>query len=155
MFGENLQATVGKITSEIAGTKTTAQGAVHDLVIEALEIRKSTEALGKRLWMSLVAEGSEALLREDIEEILGPARKEEANLMFDLLDQDHNGDVSLEEMVMTTQEIARERKAIAKSMHDVGQAVKVLDRFMFLVALVFLGVVYGRSPCWIALNSLY
>lgn len=41
--------------------------------------------------------------------------------------------------------IAFERRALNKSMHDVGQAVKVLDRFFSAVLLICLAVIYGRE----------
>ncbi|KIW04597.1 uncharacterized protein PV09_04345 [Verruconis gallopava] len=143
MYTELLQSTVGNITSEITGARSKQSSVIHNLVVEALESKRSSRALGARLWQSFVMEGKDALFRSDVEEILGEARKEEANEIFNLLDQDNNGDVSLDEMVMATLEISRERKAIAASMHDVGQAVRVLDRFLFLVALILLGIVYA------------
>jgi hypothetical protein len=143
MYTEMLQSTVGNITSEITGASSKQSLAVHNLVVEALESKRSSRAMGARLWQSFVMEGKDALYCADIDEILGPTRREEAHEIFALLDQDNNGDISLDEMVMTVLEISRERKAIAASMHDVGQAVRVLDRFLFLVALILLGIVYG------------
>jgi hypothetical protein len=143
MYTEILQSTVSNITSEITGARSKQGAAIHNLVVEALESKKSSRALGQRLWQLFVMEGMDALYRSDIEELLGLACRDEANEIFNLLDQDNNGDVSLEEMVMAVLEISRERKAIAASMHDVGQAVRVLDRFLFAVTLILLGVVYG------------
>ena len=149
MYTEMLQSTVGNITSEITGARSKQSTAIHNLVVEALESKRASRALGARLWQSFVEEGKDALFRSDIEEIFGRGREEEANEVFNLLDQDNNGDISLDEMVMTVLEISRERKAIAASMHDVGQAVRVLDRFLFVVALILLGIVYGEfiTPC--------
>lgn len=152
MYTEMLQTTVGNITSEITGARSNQSAAIHNLVVEALESKRSSRALGSRLWQSFVMEGKDALFRADIEEIFGRGRSEEANEVFNLLDQDNNGDISLEEMVLTVLEISRERKAIAASMHDVGQAVRVLDRFLFVIALILLGIVYGR--CYLAERTL-
>jgi hypothetical protein len=152
LYTEMLQTTVGNITSEITGARSNQSAAIHNLVVEALESKRSSRALGSRLWQSFVMEGKDALFRADIEEIFGRGRAEEANEVFNLLDQDNNGDISLDEMVLTVLEISRERKAIAASMHDVGQAVRVLDRFLFVIALILLGIVYGM--CCFANHAL-
>ncbi|KAF2430842.1 hypothetical protein EJ08DRAFT_714208 [Tothia fuscella] len=117
--------------------------AAHNVVVDALEMKTSSQALGRRLWLSLVEEGKDALLRQDIYDIMGECRKDEAEDMFNTLDADQNGDISLDEMVMMVTVIAVERKAIARSVHDVGQAVKVLDRFLFAIALIAIGLIYA------------
>jgi hypothetical protein len=53
-----------------------------------------------------------------------------------LLDPDGNEDVSLEEMTLKLTEVSLDRKAIAKSMHDVSQAIKALDNVLSAVALL-------------------
>ena len=95
--------------------------------------------------MSFVVEGKEALFQEDIEEVLGPARKEEAHASFDALDNDGNGDISLDEMIMKIVEIGRDRKAIAASMRDVGQAIGVLDQVLIAVLFVIVIFIFGMS----------
>lgn len=71
--------------------------------------------------MSFVVEGKEALYTEDVQEVLGPAFKDEADEAFAALDQDGNGDINLDEMIMKVVEIGRDRKAISASMRDVGK----------------------------------
>jgi hypothetical protein len=143
--GETMQSAVGAVAGEMTGSQAFNPTAAHNVVIDALEIKNSSEALGRRLWMSLVEEGKDALYRNDIHDIMGESRREEAEDIFNTLDADQNGDISLEEMVMMVVDIATERKAIARSMHDVGQAVKVLDRFLSAVVLLALGIIYGMS----------
>ncbi|KAE9973225.1 hypothetical protein EG328_004508 [Venturia inaequalis] len=145
MLGETLQSTLGNITGEIMSSraKETKAAAIHNVVVEALEQPVSTEALAKRIWFSLVSEGEEVLTKEDIQSIMGPQREAQANEIFDRLDGDENGDVSLEEMIMWLAEVAREKKYINRSMHDVGEAVKVLDRFMKFAALILLAIIYA------------
>lgn len=140
---EMAQKAAAAAVTEITGARNVDPSAAHNVVIEALEMKTSSEALGRRIWLSLVGEGESALFRKDILEILGEARTEQSNEIFDLLDVDGNGDVSLEEMVMMVADIARERKDIARSMHDVGQAVKVLDRFMSICLLVIIAMIYA------------
>ena len=103
--------------------------------------------------MSFVVEGKEALYQEDIIEVLGPNRKEEAEEAFAALDGDGNGDISLDEMIMKIVEMGRDRKAISSSMKDVGQAIGVLDQIfcgvIFIITIFIFGkcfFLYGGKP---------
>jgi hypothetical protein len=113
--GDKVTSIFGNIASEITGKQVFNPNSAHS-VVEALEKTRSSEALAKRLWMSFVVEGKEALHVEDVEEILGPSRKEEAEQVFAVLDNDGNGNISLDEMIMKVVETGRDRKAIAASM---------------------------------------
>ncbi|KAH6724469.1 Mechanosensitive ion channel-domain-containing protein [Leptodontidium sp. 2 PMI_412] len=134
--GDKVTSVFGNIASEITGKQVFNPTSSHTIIIEALEKTKSSEALARRLWMSFVVEGKEALYAEDIEEVLGPGRKEEADEIFGALDNDGNGDISLEEMIMKVVEIGRDRKAINASMRDVGQAIGVLDSVLVTILCV-------------------
>jgi len=138
--GDKITGAFGNIASEITGKEVFNAGSAHGIVIEALEKKRSSEALAKRIWMSFVVEGRESLIQEDLMDVLGPQRREEAEDSFIALDQDANGDISLDEMIMTVVEFSRERKAISTSMHDVDQAINVLDRLLMTV--VFIAVVF-------------
>jgi hypothetical protein len=144
-IGDKVTSIFGNIASEITGKQVFNPTSAHSVVVEALEKTRSSEALAKRLWMSFVVEGKEALFQEDIEEVLGPARKEEAHASFDALDNDGNGDISLDEMIMKIVEIGRDRKAIAASMRDVGQAIGVLDQVLIAVLFVIVIFIFGMS----------
>lgn len=139
-IGDKVTHAFGNIASEISGKQVFNPNSAHSIVVEALEKKRSSEALAKRLWMSFVVEGKEALFLEDVQEVLGPARCDEADEAFEALDSDGNGDISLDEMIMKVVELGRDRKAIANSMRDVGQAISVLDQI--LVAFVFVLVVF-------------
>ncbi|PQE09997.1 Mechanosensitive ion channel protein [Rutstroemia sp. NJR-2017a BVV2] len=135
-IGDKVTSVFGNIASEITGKQVFNPNSAHSVVIEALEKTKSSEALARRLWMSFVVEGRDSLSAEDLEEVLGNGRKAEAEEIFDALDNDGNGDISLDEMIMKVVEIGRDRKAIAKSMRDVGQAIGVLDQVLVTVVLI-------------------
>lgn len=120
-FGDKVTSVFGNIASEITGKQVFNPNSAHSVVIEALEKTKSSEALARRLWMSFVVEGKDSLSAEDLEEVLGAGRKAEAEEMFQALDNDGNGDISLEEMIMKVVDIGRDRKSIANSMRDVSQ----------------------------------
>lgn len=134
--GDKITSIFGNIASEITGKQVFNPTSAHSIVVEALERTKSSEALARRLWMSFVVEGREALYAEDIAEVLGAGRKEEADECFLSLDQDGNGDISLDEMIMKVVEIGRDRKSIANSMRDVGQAIGVLDGVLTVVVFI-------------------
>ncbi len=142
--GDKVTSVFGNIASEITGKQVFNPTSAHSVVVEALEKTRSSEALAKRLWMSFVIEGRESLYPEDINEVLGPARKEDAEEIFAALDNDGNGDISLDEMIMKVVDIGRDRKAINASMRDVGQAIGVLDTVLCSVLLIVVIFVFGR-----------
>ncbi|KAG4413725.1 hypothetical protein IFR04_013120 [Cadophora malorum] len=146
--GDKVTSVFGNIASEITGKQVFNPTSSHSIIIEALEKTRSSEALAKRLWMSFVVEGKESLFAEDVEEVLGPGRKEEADEIFGALDNDGNGDISLEEMIMKVVEIGRDRKAINASMRDVGQAIGVLDSVLvtiLCVIIIFIFVAFQNT----------
>ncbi|CZS99026.1 related to mechanosensitive ion channel [Rhynchosporium graminicola] len=146
--GDKVTSVFGNIASEITGKQVFNPHSSHTIIIEALEKTRSSEALAKRLWMSFVVEGKESLFADDIEEVLGPGRKEEADEIFSALDNDSNGDISLEEMIMKVVEMGRERKAINASMRDVGQAIGVLDSVLVIILsimIIFIFVAFQNT----------
>jgi small-conductance mechanosensitive channel len=138
--GGKISAAVGNVASEITGRELFNSNNAHSIVIEALEKRRTSEALARRIWMSFVVEDRDALVQEDFLDVLGEGKRQQAEEAFVAIDGDANGDISLDEMVMTVVEFSRERKSIASSMHDVDQAITVLDRLLCTV--VFIAIVF-------------
>ncbi|KAI2699589.1 hypothetical protein CBS147332_8181 [Penicillium roqueforti] len=132
--GDKVTAAFGHVASELTGKQVFNPTATHTMVIEALERKRHAAALARRIWMSFVVEGREALYLEDIVEVLGVEHEAEAEECFLALDRDGNGDISLDEMVMTITEFGRMRKALNHSMYDVDQAIRVLDNLLLCVA---------------------
>lgn len=143
-FGDKVTSVFGNIAHEVTGKQVFNPGSAHSIVVEALEKNKSSEALAKRLWMSFVVEGKDALYEEDVVEVLGEEHHEEAEECFACLDRDSNGDVSLDEMILTVCEFGRERHSIANSLHDVDQAINVLDGLLCTVAFVICIFIFGE-----------
>jgi len=136
-LGDKVTSIFGHVASEITGKQVFNPNSAHSIVVEALEKVKTSEALAKRIWMSFVCEGNDNLYGEDIQEVLGPAYREEADECFNAIDADGNGDISLDEMIRKVVEIGKERKAIAHSMKDIGQALGVFDGvLLFVVVLI-------------------
>ena len=144
-FGDKITQGFGNIASEVTGKQVFNPNSAHSIVVEALEKNKSSEALAKRLWMSFVVEGKEALYLEDIVEVLGADRRNEAEEAFSCLDRDGNGDISLDEMVLTVCEFGKERHSIANSLHDVDQAINVLDKLLLVIVFIGCIFVFGMS----------
>lgn len=136
-LGDRFASIVGNIASEISGKQVLKPNSARSIVTEALEKTASSEALGRRIWMSFVVEGSENLLPEDISEVLGPTYAEDARNAFTILDEDENGDISLDEMVRKVVSIGKERKGITEGMKDISQALQAFDKvLLFLVLLI-------------------
>ena len=142
--GDQITSAFGSIAHEVTGKQVFNPTAAHNVVVVALEKIKSSEALAKRMWMSCVVEGRDALYREDIAEVLGKQRDTEAEECFAALDRDGNGDISLDEMISTVCEYGVERKAIANSLHDVDQAIDILDTLFCTVVFLFCVFIFGK-----------
>lgn len=138
--GGKVNSVFNGFAHEITGREFFNANSAHAIVIEALEKKRACEALARRIWLSFVIEGYEALHEEDMVEVLGSGRHEEAGECFAMFDRDANGDVSLEEAILTVTEIGRDRKSVSSSMHDVDQAINVLDNLLLTV--IFIVVVF-------------
>ncbi|KAL4794715.1 Mechanosensitive ion channel-domain-containing protein [Aspergillus venezuelensis] len=140
--GNKITGAIGDVAQEITGKQVFNSGSARSIVSEALERRRSTEALARRIWMSFVVEGREALFIDDVIEVLGAGKEAEAEECFTILDRDGNGDISLEEIILAISEIGRTRKTLNHSMHDVDQAIHVLDNLLATVAFIIALLVF-------------
>jgi hypothetical protein len=135
-LGDKITSVFGHVAQEITGKRIMDPNSAHWIVTEALENPRRSEALAKRIWMSFVVEGKNELYQADIEEVLGANRQADATEAFAALDRDGNGDISMDEMILTVTEIGRERKSIASSMADVDQAIHVLDGLLSTIVFI-------------------
>lgn len=143
-FGDKLTSAFGNMASEVTGKQVFNPDSAHSIVVEALEKNRSSEALAKRLWMSFVVEGKEALFMDDIVEVLSADHRADAEEAYEILDRDSNGDISLDEMILTVCEFGKERHSIASSLHDVDQAIDVLDKLLCTIVFVVVVFVFGN-----------
>lgn len=144
-LGDKITSVFGNIASEITGKQVFNPNSAHSVVVEALEKVRSSEAMARRIWMSFVVEDAEALSMDDIIEVMGPAHREEAEVCFNAIDADQNGDISLDEMIRKVVEIGKERKAIANSMKDISQALTVFDKVLLFVVLIVVIIIFCKS----------
>lgn len=143
-IGDKVTSVFGNIAHEITGKQVFNPNSAHSIVLEALEKHKPSEALARRIWMSFVVEDKDALYLEDFEEVLGPAFRDEAEEAFNAIDNDLNGDISLDEMVRKVTEMGKERKAIAEGMKDIGQALQVFDKILLFAVLLIVIFVFRK-----------
>ncbi|MCJ1477830.1 hypothetical protein MMC13_006503 [Lambiella insularis] len=114
------------------------------IVDHALEDQRSTAALAKRTWLSLVPEGRDVLTLQDVVEVLGVHRRIEAEEAFQSLDKNENGDINLNEMILIALETGRTRRDVYQGMTDINRAITVLDwmfRMLIMMAVVVMGIV--------------
>ncbi|USW56101.1 Putative EF-hand domain-containing protein [Septoria linicola] len=130
---DKVTAAFGVLASDVTGQQIFSTANAHSIVSKALETERASKALARRLWLSLCASGKEAIYKEDILEVLGPGRECEAEEIFDILDRDGNGDVSLEEMTMLIVNCGTERKDRASSIQDISSAIAVLDKILTII----------------------
>ncbi|PWY68689.1 serine/threonine protein kinase [Aspergillus heteromorphus CBS 117.55] len=133
-IGNKVTAAFGDVAHELTGKHMFNSTSTRSVVTQALEHTRTAEALGRRIWMSFVIEGRDALYFDDICEVLGSGMEAEAAECFSMLDKDGNGDISLDEMILAVCEVRRARKSLNNSLHDVDQAIHVLDNLLLTVA---------------------
>lgn len=110
------------------------------IVDKALEDVRSSAALAKRIWLSLVPEGRDVLTADDIVEVIKSHRRSEAEECFAAIDINHNGDLTLNEMVLTVMEMGRSRRAVYQGMLDIDRALRSLDWILIVVLTTVMGI---------------
>ncbi|RAH67542.1 serine/threonine protein kinase [Aspergillus aculeatinus CBS 121060] len=135
-IGGKVKGAFGDVAQELTGKQVFNNTSTRSIVTGALEHRRTSEALARRIWMSFVVEGRDALYFEDICEVLGTGLEVEADECMKMLDRDGNGDISLDEMILAVGEVQRNKKALNHSLHDIDQATRVLDNLLMTVAFI-------------------
>lgn len=142
--GGKVTSAFGNIASEITGKQVFNPNSAHSVVVEALEKLRTSEALARRIWMSFVVEDREELVPEDFAEVLGPSHRLDSEEAFYMIDDDENGDISLDEMIRKVVEMGKERKAIGEGMKDIGQALGAFDKVLLFVVLLICIFVFRK-----------
>ena len=81
-----------------------------------------------------------------------------AEAAFHVFDKDNHGDISRAELKTAVVKVYKERRFLSRSMRDVGEALKTLDRmliFLAAVILVFIGLSVFGVQIGNSLTSLY
>jgi hypothetical protein len=144
-FSNKLNSVFGNIASELKGKSVLSPRPAQSIVTECLEKTKSAKALAQWLWFSFVMEENDCLHLSDVQEVLGSQSQNTAEECFEMLNPDENGDVTLDEITMKLTELLLDRNAIARSMHDISQAIKALDNVMSSVAILLSRFALSKS----------
>ncbi|KAL2421733.1 Mechanosensitive ion channel protein BA [Exophiala dermatitidis] len=140
---DRVTSVLGYLVSDIAGRQVLNPTASGPIVEAALDRQASAEALARRIWNSFTSFGHTPLDLQSIATVLGPGRETQAEYIHRKLDADANGDITLEEMVELVKRVAAERKSIWEGASNVKDAIKVLDRVLSLVVLIFVFLIYA------------
>lgn len=124
---QKLGIVVGNVVSSNENSRWFRPDSAYAIVSRALDHPKSAAALATRIWMSIVTEGKEALVVDDIAEVLGPHRREEAEECFKALDENDNKDIHLQEMILSAIDIGRVRHTVYKGIHEMNHTINTFD----------------------------
>ena len=115
------------------------------LVDRALEDNTSAAALARRIWLSLVPQGRSVLTVDDLVEVIKSHRRAEAEECFRSIDENQNGDITLNELVLSVIELGRSRRSIFQGMSDINHAINTLDWICCIVIAAVLGIYVRKS----------
>ncbi|KIX95976.1 uncharacterized protein Z520_08231 [Fonsecaea multimorphosa CBS 102226] len=139
----NATSVLGYLVSDIAGRQVLMPTASGPVVEAALERPVSAEALARRIWNSFTNFGEIQLDQAAITTMMGAGREAQAAYIHSKVDADENGDVTMEEMVDLVKKVANDRKTIWEGANDVKDAIKVLDRVLAVIVLIFVFLIYA------------
>ncbi|EXJ79106.1 hypothetical protein A1O3_08607 [Capronia epimyces CBS 606.96] len=149
---DRVTSVLGYLVSDIAGRQVLNPTASGPVVEAALERPVSAEALARRIWNSFTNFGHTpldlacitAVLESKVGPAADPARAaQEAAYIHRKIDADGNGDITLDEMVELVTRVAAERRSIWEGACNVKDAIKVLDRVLSVVVLIFIFLIYA------------
>jgi small-conductance mechanosensitive channel len=140
----NMIGTIARDAYGSSGNGQRPDSSAHKIVTDALAHKASSEVLANRIWKSLVLEDSESLSANDLVDVLGGRDDLDPHDLFDVLDSDQNGDITLEEMVASVKEMGLERKRIYRNLKDMDVAItKLHSLLMFIVGLIIVIIFIG------------
>ncbi|KAK1976089.1 putative serine/threonine-protein kinase [Colletotrichum cereale] len=93
----------------------------------------SAAALARRIWLSLVAQGRPGLTVDDIIEVLGRYRGDEAVTIFQTFNENNSPDIRIEEFVGMVTEGGKTRHDIYRNMDSMDHCINTFDWFCLLL----------------------
>lgn len=137
-----------RVGNDLIGRKVDNVNHPRKVISELLRTTSSAHTLARMIYRSLVKEGSETVVPEDIKEVF--EAEEEAEAAFAMFDKDMNGDISIDEFEAVCNEIHLEKKAIAASLKDLDSVIQKLDKvFLFIIVIitiiVFISILSGSA----------
>ena len=125
------------------------------IVDKALEDPRSSAALAKRLWASLVREGSDVLTIEDITDVLPSQQVLDAEACFEVLDENQNGNVTMNEMILAVMETGNARRSIYQGITDIDHAINTLDWMARIIITVVVLAYMSKSHARLVMPFLH
>jgi len=136
---DSLVAFYGKVVNRHPTKQWLKPTSPYSVVIKALESDVSSEALGRRIWRSFTLNGHKTLVLANFTHAFGPHRRADAEKCFQIFDQNENGDLHEDEMLMSIVETGRIRRANIQGLSDMNYAIKTFDYMLqFVVAIVMI-----------------
>ncbi|MCJ1402346.1 hypothetical protein MMC11_005566 [Xylographa trunciseda] len=140
-FLQNIGLVVGHVLNGNEESRWMKPDSPYAIVSHALDNPRSAAALATRIWLSISTEGKDALTMEDIAEVLGPHRREEAQECFEALDENENKDIRLKELVLSTIHAGRTRQVIYKGIHEINHTINTFD-WIAVTAIAFVMIFF-------------
>ncbi|KLU91353.1 mechanosensitive ion channel family protein [Magnaporthiopsis poae ATCC 64411] len=136
-----------RVAGDFTGRKVLNDNHPRRVVLELLRTTPSSQTLARMLFRAMVAPDRDTLVLDDFLRIF---EAEEAEACFGIFDRDLNGDISMEELELASNEIHLEKKAIAASLKDLDSVIKKLDSvFVFIILIisiiVFISILSGSA----------
>lgn len=105
---------------------------------------RTAAALARRIWISLAARGSEVLTCEDVVEVLGLYRREDAARAFKAVGPMEN-DVRLDEFSMSVVEAGKVRHDVYRAMCSADHVLNTLD-WILVAIIAFVMILFISKP---------
>lgn len=108
-------------------------GSSYAIIERAWANPTAAAALAKRIWLSLVPRGKYQLTENDITEVLGLDRAAEAKTIFNTLDKNDTGEISLDDFVGMVTEAGKKKHNVFRTIADMDHCINTLDWFCLLI----------------------
>lgn len=138
----------GRVGNDLIGRKVDNVNHPRKVISELLRTTSSAHTLARMIYRSLIKDGRDTVIPEDIKGVF--ESEEEAEAAFAMFDKDMNGDISIDEFEAVCNEIHLEKKAIAASLKDLDSVIQKLDKvFLFIIVIitivVFISILSGSA----------
>ncbi|KAK1995243.1 putative serine/threonine-protein kinase [Colletotrichum falcatum] len=131
--GYKMTSLFGNFISAEPGAHWLRPASTYAVIERAWASPESAAALARRIWLSLVARGRPGLTVDDIIEVLGPHRRDEAAGIFRTLNENNSPDIRIEEFVGIVTEGGKTRHDIYRNMDSMDHCINTFDWFCLLL----------------------
>ncbi|KAK9720401.1 hypothetical protein K7432_004198 [Basidiobolus ranarum] len=120
---------LGTIASEVAdGSNTQTEP------FQAIQNSHDARVLARRIFYALCPPGKSVITVNEFKEVFNTAQRAERAFLF--FDEYSRGDIVRNDMILSIQEIFREKRALTKSLQDLDKAIAKLDSILMAIVYV-------------------